>query len=38
MDGERFMALAEGLTALGMLEKLRLSGFCGQVTLFCHYI
>jgi hypothetical protein len=34
MDDERFMALVEGLTALSMLEKLLLTGFCGQVPLF----
>jgi hypothetical protein len=34
MDDERFMALAEGLAALGMLEKLHLRGFRRQVSLF----
>jgi hypothetical protein len=34
MDDECFMALAEGLAALGMLEKLYLRGFCGRVLYF----
>jgi hypothetical protein len=38
MDDERVMALAEGLAALGMLEKLQLPGFCGQVSRFLHVI
>jgi hypothetical protein len=37
-DDECFMAVAEGLAALSMLKSLKLSGFCVQVTLFCHYI
>jgi hypothetical protein len=32
MNNERFMALAEGLAALSMLEELYLPGFCGQVS------
>jgi hypothetical protein len=34
LDDERFMAVAEGLIALTMLEELHLLGFCGQVTYF----
>jgi hypothetical protein len=33
MDDERFMALAEGLASLSMLEKLQLPGFGFQNTL-----
>jgi hypothetical protein len=36
MDDECFMALAEGLASLNMLEKLLLPGICIQVMLLFH--
>jgi hypothetical protein len=38
MDNQQFMAIAEGLAALSMLEKLQLPGFCVHVPLYLHEI